>query len=68
MIKGIRIISDGTAHGTQVLMPDGTRVPMVVEIEILPLRHGEDLRARLTVAVDELDVVADAQILKTQVG
>ena len=57
----VRIISDGRAHGTRVLMPNGTRIPHVKAIEILPIRAGgKEVHARITLALVELDVVAES--------
>jgi hypothetical protein len=55
----IRIVSDGTVHGTQVLMPDGTPLPNVQALEILPLGTGlKAVTARVTLSLVALDVVA----------
>jgi hypothetical protein len=59
MSDRIRIVSDGTAHGTRVLNADGEPIPGVTKIEIEPLEPCGIVRAKLTFHFVELDVVAN---------
>jgi hypothetical protein len=48
MGERVRIISDGTAFGTRVLNADGTPIPFVSRVEILPIEpngQAQDARA-----------------------
>lgn len=57
----VRIVSDGLVHGTQVLMPDGTPLPNVQAVEILPLTSkGGPVMARVTLSHVGLDVAASS--------
>lgn len=58
MSDKVRIVSDGTAAGTRVLNADGTPLPGVARIEILPLDPAGVVQARLTLSFVELDMVA----------
>lgn len=69
MNERIRIISNGNVAGTNVLMPDGTPVPGVVAVEILPIeRVGQPVLARLTIRQVCLDVTADRVDVAEQAG
>jgi len=60
MTGRVRIVSDGVVQGTKVLMPDGTPVPNVSAVEILPLHSGGGaVQARLTLNLVEVDVTAE---------
>ncbi len=60
MTKRVRIVSDGRVQGTKVLMPDGTPIPGVRSVEILPMvAGGTVVEARVTLMCVELDVTAD---------
>jgi hypothetical protein len=57
MSRQIKIISDGTALGTRVQLPDGTPIPNITEvkIDILP---GGLVEARITILNVRLDMTA----------
>lgn len=57
-VKSIRIVSDGTAFGTQILNHDGTPIPGVIRLEIMPLEADGLVEARLTFHCVKLDVMA----------
>lgn len=54
----IRIVSDGTAHGTRIETASGEQVCNVLKIEVMPIEPGGTVNARLTVAMVALDLVA----------
>ena len=53
----IKIISDGTALGTEVLNADGKKIHGVVSIVFGEIRSGIPLTATLTVFVGHLDCI-----------
>lgn len=55
----LRITSDGTVAGTKVSC-DGQELPNVMRIQIMPMEPGQEVRAVVTFAFVELDVVAIA--------
>lgn len=55
----IRIKSQGTGRTTQVELEDGTIVPGVVKIEILPITAPGMVKARLTFECVQLDLLAE---------
>ncbi len=60
----IKIISDGTTMGTQVLNSDGNVIPGVTKIEIRPLSAGPNVvEAVLTFEVVDLDITAEQKEL-----
>ncbi|KVZ57519.1 hypothetical protein WL19_03380 [Burkholderia ubonensis] len=61
MNENVRIVSDGTAQGTRVLNADGTPIPGVERIEILPLDPNGVVQARVTLNFVELDMVAQVE-------
>lgn len=63
----IRIVSDGTSHGTKVFVRQGlVDVPIdgVMKIELLPIGPRMRLRARVTFDAPVLDVLADLEKVK----
>ncbi|RAR51673.1 hypothetical protein C7401_13633 [Paraburkholderia unamae] len=58
MSEQIRIVSDGISLGTRVLNADGTPIPGVAHIELLPIKPFGIVEARITFLSVELDMVA----------
>jgi hypothetical protein len=58
----VRIVSDGTAYGTRVLNADGTQIPNVARIEILPIEPNGIVQARVTLNLVELGVSSDTDL------
>lgn len=59
MVRSIRIVSDGTAIGTDVFLDTGERVTGIVKIEFDQLQYGKPFTATLTFTGVDIDMVAD---------
>jgi hypothetical protein len=58
-MKKLKVISDGTPAGTQVLLPDGTPVPGITSVSFKIDAHGDKYFTVDFSAYAELDVVGE---------
>jgi hypothetical protein len=59
MTPKLKIVSDGTAHGTKVYTESGEQLTGITGIDIHPLRPGEPVRATLSFVLVELELTAE---------
>jgi len=60
----IRIVSDGTAHGTRIYTQDGVELNgNITKLEIDPIVGGERIFAKVTFYKPQIDIQADGRAL-----
>ncbi|KVO11728.1 hypothetical protein WJ73_19460 [Burkholderia ubonensis] len=58
-MKKVRIVSDGTPVGTRVFNYDGSEIPNIARIEIMPIAPDCLVRARIEIGCVELGCAAE---------